>query len=179
MVDAAPPSGQGSDMPTMKQLIRAELDSGKSVRDLADASGGRVKFQTFQELSTKPPKQFPKDLKTITGMSLALRVPETTIVLAYAKSLGIPVSSGSTFSLRLPGEIDSLSPKMQDAILAVTRAALADARPVAQPHPATQLRPVPDSAAPPAEGLADAARRTDPAAGKGRSEQGESTDGGA
>lgn len=149
-------------MPTIKQLIRAELDSGKSVRDLADASGGRVKFQTFQELSTKPPKQFPKDLKTITGMSLALRVPETTIVLAYAKSLGIPVSSGSTFSLRLPADVDSLSPAMQDAILAVARAAMTDPQIEAHESGAAevvQLRSA-DPDAPVAETLADAARST-------------------
>lgn len=127
MVDTPASSDHSSEMPTIRHLIRAELDSGKSVRELAEASGGRVKFQTFQELSSKPPKQFPKDPKTITGMALALHVPETTIVLAYAKSLGIHVSSAeSAFSLRLPADVDKLSPAMQNAILSVARAATAE-----------------------------------------------------
>jgi hypothetical protein len=194
-------------MPTMKQLIRAALDSGKSVRDLADDSGGRVKFQTFQELSAKPPKQFPKDLKTITGMSHALHVPETTIVLAYAKSLGIPVTSGSNFSLRLPSDVDSLSPELQEALLAVARAALrasavSSSAPSAEVTPPAAAHAAPSSspAAPPApapgddlasrrgekdddrpvdEHLAAAARNTDPKYRKGRGDQGEAPDGGA
>lgn len=39
--------------------------------------------------------------------------------------------------------------------------------------------PAADPAAPPTEGLADAARHTHPEAGKGRSEHGEAPDGGA
>jgi hypothetical protein len=115
---------QSFDVPTIRELIRKALDGGKSVRDLAEDSGYRVKFQTFQDLSNHAPKQFPKDPKTITGMALALKVSETSIVLAYAKSLGITVATGSNLSMRLPADVDKLSPDMQDAIVSVARAAL-------------------------------------------------------
>lgn len=117
MADTAP-------VPTIRDLIRSALDEGKSVRDLAADSGDRVKFQTFQELANHPPKQFPKDPKTIAGMAGALRVSETTVVLAYAKGLGIGISTDSGFALRLPVGIDTVDPRMQDALIAVARAAV-------------------------------------------------------
>jgi hypothetical protein len=110
-------------MPTIKDLIRAELDRGKSVRDLEADSDGAVKFQTFQELSSRPPKQFPKSVETIRGMARALRLDETTVVLAYAKGLGIDIHAGSVFALRLPPDVDQLDPQMQNALIAVARAA--------------------------------------------------------
>lgn len=112
-------------MPTIKDLIRVELDRGKSVRDLEVDSGGLVKFQTFQELSSRPPRQFPKSVDTITGMAQALQVDVTTVVLAYAKGLGIEVdAAGSLFALRLPPGVDSLDLQMQNALIGVARAAL-------------------------------------------------------
>jgi hypothetical protein len=111
-------------VPTIRELIRAALDAGKTVRQLEADSGDRVRFQTFQELSNNAPKQFPKQADTITGMAAALNISESTVVLAYATALGIPVETGSTFALRLPPGVDHLEPAMQDAILQVTRAAL-------------------------------------------------------
>ncbi|WP_156781231.1 hypothetical protein [Mycobacterium gordonae] len=118
---------QSFDVPTIKDLIRSSLDAGKSVRELAEDSGHRVKFQTFQELSVHAPKQFPKNPETITGMALALKVSETAIVLAYASGIGITVTAGSNFAMRLPADVDRLSPDMQDALVALTRAALTTA----------------------------------------------------
>lgn len=123
-MDVEPDHDHSFDVPTIKDLIRSALDSGKSVRELAEDSGQRVKFQTFQELSNHAPKQFPKDPKTITGMALALKVSETAIVLAFASSLGITVTTGSNLAMRLPADVDKLSPEMQDAIVNLTRAAL-------------------------------------------------------
>jgi hypothetical protein len=111
-------------VPSIKELIRAALDAGKTVRQLETDSGDRVRFQTFQELSNHPPKQFPKQAETIAGMAAALNVSESTVVLAYAAGLGIPVSAGPTFALRLPPGVDQLEPAMQDAIIQVARAAL-------------------------------------------------------
>ena len=109
-------------MSSIKELIRAALDNGKTVRQLEADSGGRVRFQTFQELSNNAPKNFPRDVQeTITGMALALGVPETTIVLAYAKGLGIRVSTGSPFALRIPPGVDRLDPAIQDSFLSLMR----------------------------------------------------------
>jgi len=111
-------------VPSIRELIRAALDGGKTVRQLEAESGYRVRFQTFQELSNHAPKQFPKHAATITGMAVALNVSESTVVLAYATGLGVPVSAGPTFALRLPPGVDGLAPAMQDAIIQVARAAL-------------------------------------------------------
>jgi hypothetical protein len=118
-----------ADVPSIKELITAALDAGKTVRQLEADSGDRVRFQTFQELSKHPPKQFPKYAETITGMAAALNVSESTVVLAYATGLGIPVSAGPTFALRLPPGVDTIEPSMQDAIIQVARAALQSGRP--------------------------------------------------
>lgn len=113
-----------SQVPSIRDLIREALDTGKTVRDLQADSGELVRFQTFQELSRHDPKQFPKDLKTFTGMSAALRVPETTVVLAYAKSIGVDISGASPFALRLPPGVDGLDPDVQDAVVRLIRALL-------------------------------------------------------
>lgn len=110
------------DVSTIKDLIRAALDNGKTVRQLEADSGRRVRFQTFQELSNNAPKNFPRDIHdTITGMALALGVPETTVVLAYAKSLGIHITTGSPFALRIPAGVDRLDPAVQDSFLNLMR----------------------------------------------------------
>lgn len=115
-------------MPTIKHLIRCALDEGRTVRDLAHDSNYQVKFQTFQQLSLHPPKQFPKDIKTIDGMAQALRVSRAVIVLAYAESLGVPLENeSSTFITRLPSDVDQLDIDMQNALIALARAAVKSA----------------------------------------------------
>lgn len=137
-------SRDSTDVPSIKDLIRAALDAGKTVRQLEADSGDRVRFQTFQELSNHPPKEFPKQAKTITGMAAALNISESTVVLAYATGLGVPVSAGPTFALRLPPGVDNLDPSMQDAIIQVARAAVrsgAGRLPVAD----DRKNPIPDA----------------------------------
>lgn len=114
-----------SGVPSIRDLICAALGAGKTVRQLEDDSDGRVRFQTFQELANHAPKQFPKDTKTIAGMAAALRVPESTVVLAYAVGLGIDIQDGrSGLTHRLPPGVDRLDPAMQDAIITLARAAV-------------------------------------------------------
>ncbi|AVO21647.1 transcriptional repressor [Mycobacterium phage MooMoo] len=124
MVETNNEASHSSNVPTISELIRAELDTGKSVRDLEAASGYRVKFQTFQELSNRPPKQFPKEAKTIAGMATALNCTESAVVLAYASGLGIGVDATSDFALRLPPGVDDLAPDMKNALVSVVRAAV-------------------------------------------------------
>lgn len=110
---------------TIGDLIRGALHEGRSVRDLERDSEYRVKFQTFQELSNHPPRQFPKEVKTITGMAKALHVTETAVVLAYAQGLGVPIDGlNNTFALRLPAGVAAIEPEMQSAIINMARAAV-------------------------------------------------------
>lgn len=121
-------------VPCIRDLIRDAVDSGRSYRDLEQDSGYRVKFQTFQELANHDPRQFPKDVKTIAGMAQALHVTEAAIVLAYAKGLGVPVDGlNNTFALRLPADISSVEPEMQNAIINMARAAVRHRRIEANP----------------------------------------------
>lgn len=115
-------SSDNVEVPTIGHLIRAALDEGRSVRDLEHDSGYRVRFQTFQELSTHAPRQFPKETKTISGLAQALRITETSVVLAYAQSLGVPVETRSSFAMRLPPAVDELDIDVQNALISVVRA---------------------------------------------------------
>lgn len=125
-------------MPSIRDLISEALAAGKTVRELETDSGELVRFQTFQELSKHDPKQFPKELKTITGLAAALGVPETTVVLAYAKGLGVDINGPSPFALRLPPGVDSLDRDMQDAIVKLIRTALVASR---RPYQSEPLAP--------------------------------------
>lgn len=111
-------------VPTIRDLILNAVGVGKSFRDLEHDSGYRVKFQAFQELSAKAPKQFPKEAKTIFGIAQALDITPTAVVLAYAQSLGIAVDTRSTFAMRLPPDADQLDMDMQNALIGVVRAAV-------------------------------------------------------
>jgi hypothetical protein len=116
-------------VPTIKDLIRCALNEGRTLRDLEHDSGYQVRFQTFQKYANIPPSQFPKKPETIAGMAQALRVSVATVVLAYAESLGVPLETEpSTFMTRLPSDIDQIDPEMQNAVIAVTRAAVKLAR---------------------------------------------------
>lgn len=123
MVDSRLARIQGSDVPTIGELINEALD-GSSVRKLEADSGYLVKYQTFQQLSKSAPDGFPKDTKTIRGMAIALKVPESTIVLAYAKGLGVDVSTESGIAARMPRGADALGIEMQNALISVVRAAV-------------------------------------------------------
>jgi hypothetical protein len=116
-------SRDSTGVPTIKELIRAALDNGKTVRQLEADSGGRVRFQTFQEWSNAAPKNFPRDVhETITGMAVALGVTETTVVLAYARGLGVRIAGASPFALRVPPGVDGVDAAVQESMLSLMRA---------------------------------------------------------
>ena len=129
MVDPADIPADSKTVPTIRDLIRSALDEGRSFRDLEQDSGYRVKSQAFHDLVKHAPKQFPKETKTITGMAQALNISEAAVVLAYAKSLGVAVDGiGNTFALRLPADVATIEPDMQNALISMIRAAVKRAR---------------------------------------------------
>ena len=126
MVAGASGSSDDPSMPTITQLIADHITAtGRSYRDLAHASGDRVKHQTFQELKTGPPKSWPKSAETIRGIAQALGVTERAVVLAFARSLGVDVAGGSLFAQQLPPGVDDLSPKERKAAIEMLRVLVA------------------------------------------------------
>ncbi|MGV5046844.1 hypothetical protein [Rhodococcus pyridinivorans] len=110
-------------MPTIGELIAAQMDAtGRSYRELSKASGDRVKYQTFHELCTAPPKSWPKNVETIRGMAAALDVSETAVVLGYARSLGVEVQGESMLAQQLPASAGRLTPAQRNAIVSLIRA---------------------------------------------------------
>ncbi|MFC3299604.1 hypothetical protein ACFOD8_08270 [Arthrobacter agilis] len=115
-------------MQSISELLRSEKDaSGLSYRDLverASKAGYSLKFQYVNELVVSGPKSWPKNPDTFRALAAILRVSEKSVVLAYAASLGLDVTdSTSPFATRLPAGTEKLSPSMQDALIAVVRAA--------------------------------------------------------
>lgn len=123
-------------MPTIAELITAHMDStGASLGDLSRKSGDVLSVQNLSKIVTKPQRAFPK-LQTARALSDALQVSITTIVLAYAASLGLPVKqSGSALEVMLPPGTDALTPEDRDAIRAITRALIDARREGRQPEP--------------------------------------------
>lgn len=147
MVDHVNSQTDDESVPTISQLIAAQMDAtGRSYRDMSRASGSRVKHQTFQELRNTPPKSWPKNVETIRGMSAALDVTEKSIVLAFARSLGVEVAGDSMLAHQLPRSAGHLGPSERNAIIALIRAITAkdsDAQitePGTQTHRTEQLR---------------------------------------
>lgn len=123
MVESREPAPQHQSVPTISELIAAQMDAtGRSYRELSKASGDRVKYQTFQELRTAPPKSWPKSIETIRGMAAALDVSETAIVLGYARSLGVRLQGESMLAQQLPASAGRLTPAQRNAIVSLIRA---------------------------------------------------------
>lgn len=84
-------------VPTIAELIQRHRDAtGDSYRAMAERAhqqGITLKHQTLADLATKPPKGWPKNPETITGIALALRTTERAIVVAFARSFGLDMTA--------------------------------------------------------------------------------------
>ena len=124
-------NGTGSDesgLP-LHELIRSRMKQhGWSYTDLARRSHDDLTRGRWQQLgSGLPQRKFP-DPASLTLIAEALDVDLTTVVLAAAQAVGLDVRPpGSGLAQLLPPGTDRLSPRMRDAILALVRAAVADA----------------------------------------------------
>lgn len=72
------------------ELIAAHKSS-RSYPELARAAGGVVTDKRLQQLAQGQFKEFPEPA-TIIGLAKALRVSETSVLLAFAESLGLNVT---------------------------------------------------------------------------------------
>ncbi|WP_148281563.1 hypothetical protein [Tsukamurella sp. 1534] len=77
--------------------------------------------KTFNDLATGTPKSWPAPT-TIAGLARALSVPDDTIVLAIAASLGVPVRTHtSLLALQLPASADLLTPSERGYIVGIVK----------------------------------------------------------
>lgn len=114
------------DVPTLRELIDRHTDrTGESRRALGDR--GPVAHQTLSKWWNGAIHTFP-DPETLDAFAHATNNSLELVVLATARTLGLPVSTTATnLAQSLPPGTDILTLEDRDAILAVTRA-LVDAR---------------------------------------------------
>ena len=98
-------------------LERLLLDS-KGARSMAQFSrdcGGLPTDKRLHQMIAGPMRSFP-DTDTIRGISRGANVSITQVVLACARSLGLPVSEGEPGDLTIAGARD-LPPAAQEALV--------------------------------------------------------------
>jgi hypothetical protein len=104
------------------------IERGWSYADLERASGRALSRGRWQQLgSADVQHKFPnpESLKIIAEV---LQVDVTSVVLAAARAVGLPVSAqANDFANLLPAGTERLSEPVRDAILGLIRAAVADA----------------------------------------------------
>lgn len=115
-------------MQTISELVKAQKAANdlsyEALAQRAQSAGLGLTKQQLSDLANNRPKGWPKSADMVKALSIALDVPERTVVLAYAASFGIDVrETRSPFEVRLPATVSTLDPRMQDAILHVIRAA--------------------------------------------------------
>lgn len=111
------------DVHTISELIRSQMAvTGRSFRELEKASGHRVKYQTFQGLASAHPKSWPKNVETIRGIAQALDVDEMSVVIGFAKSLGVNVSGASALVQQLPAGTESIPVRTRNALVSLIQA---------------------------------------------------------
>lgn len=103
------------------ELIR-RTRGDRSYATLEADSGGSPGRQRWQQIATSPQQNFP-DPTTIRTMARVLGVPETTVVLAAARSAGLDVSQpGGPLAELLPPGSTRLTERQMAAVLTVIRA---------------------------------------------------------
>lgn len=119
----------GDLVPTLQKLIRARMDERDlSYADLARLSAGRLTKSRWQQLATGVRIRSWPEPDTVRVLVEVLGYDYTTVVLASAMSLDLPVNGrGPLLAQLLPAGTDLLSDRMRSAILAMIRAAVEEA----------------------------------------------------
>lgn len=126
-------------MPTISELLVQYRDrTGASYDEMSRSVQGAITSAWFHKLTTSAPRSFPRDSATVQQLADLLQVSVTTILEAFAVSLGLPVAqSKSLLLLTLPPGTDTLEPADVDAIRAVIRQLVAarNSTPPTPPEP--------------------------------------------
>lgn len=104
----------------LDELIRT-TKGGRSYVALARDTNGKLGAARWQQIATRPLRTFP-DPGTIAAIAAALRVPQRTVVLAAATSLGLQVDSQSSLVDLIPERAQDLPPHCVAAVLNVVDA---------------------------------------------------------
>lgn len=110
-------------IPTIAQLVRQKLDTGLTLRQLEERSGGSVPYQTFGKISKGDVKGWPKSREVIEGTASALGVDAREVVLSYATQFRIDVSENrSLLASMLPPSAGALTLAQAEAVAGLIRA---------------------------------------------------------
>ena len=149
-MDAALTEADSEHVLTLRDLIQRHIDStGESRRALGDRCG--VAHQTLGYWWNGSIKTFP-DPETMLAFANATRTPIETVLLATARTIGLPVHGVPDLAAMLPPGTDNLSARERDAVLAVIRALVDARRPSDRARPADRVGP-PDLSDPDVQGL--------------------------
>jgi hypothetical protein len=130
-------TGDGGEVLNLQALVRTRMDErGWGYADLARRSGDRLTRGRWQQLGTGVRlNNFPEP-GNLAAMADALEVDVTTVILATARSLGLPAHRrGPDFAHLLPAGIDQLPEGLQLALLTMIRAIVADKLASSSSHP--------------------------------------------
>lgn len=121
-------TGDGGEVLTLQQLIRARMDErGWSYGDLERISNHQLTKGRWQQLGSGTRQKSWPDPANVALIAEVLEVDVTTVVLAAAQSVGLDARRrGPDLAQLLPAGTDRLTERMRDAILAMIRAAVAD-----------------------------------------------------
>jgi len=112
-------------VPNLQQLITEQKQlRGRSYGDYERMAGHVITRQRWQQLGTGARIKEFSEPATIKAMADALEVDVAVVVLAMAKSLGLPIGSGiaqSDLAVMLPPSARNLTPEQRDAIVRLVR----------------------------------------------------------
>lgn len=122
-------------MPTISGLLLQYRDrTGASYDDMSRAIGEAISGGRLHQLATEPPSSFPRNPATVQHLADLLQVSVTTVLEAFAVSLGLRIDDRSLLSITLPPGTDNLTDRDRAAVLAVIRQ-LVEARRAEPPRP--------------------------------------------
>lgn len=150
-------SGHMSDLAEL--IVTHKRARGWSYQQLADRSHGVIARQRWQQLATGVRMiEFPEPA-TLEAIAEGIDVDVTTVVVAAAASIGLPVHRTiSGFAAMLPSDVDSMDPDMRDALLHVIRLASRRVNASQEPGPEAGGAELTESPAIGAQGYSDEER---------------------
>lgn len=105
-----------SEVPDIGTLVQGHIDrTGDSLRKLTDRSGGRVAHSYWDRLLKNTIKEFPRP-ESIEAIAAGLSLPESVVLLAIGKTLGVDVSSHSVPGIPLPAGAEDLDDRGRRAV---------------------------------------------------------------